>query len=1002
MKGIYIQSGLQLTGNVLNYFQNSKDFNSGTRQNDYFSLGLLRESQTQLETREFEFLSSYPYVTVGSGTAYKSGERMLIDIYQAYGTSVIEILDTDVTASATTGNQNIQLTSGNGTYYLWIRYEKLLDLSAYTLHPVSCEPLYYKEYDGYYINMIFNNANNPDTDKYVYLGKVTLSGTTITADYTGRIFSAVDSTTIRIPAQPYGNTLYDHITAIGHASVTCYNAHGLSATDIPGLENLDIAAILREGFNDGIYDINNNALGTCIRTTPLSYCGCLYDSGGVVIHQLLADETIYLDGNRAKEVLPLIQDASGWELYEVPTDSFVPFCSTDAAGIWYIALCRQLPASIQPKAVAYKTTSLAGVQIPLASVCFTGLGVLTSITNLKNYGLTYSNQMKHDSLGVVQIDSSTDIYGDLYVSGNAYIAGCEVVTCKEFIHSCSVITCDLCVCGNSYLGNAASDYALICGCARLSGYFCDTLNSCVQGNATIGCNWLSTSNTYAGITGLSLCGYGGFFCSVNTYGLCVDRNTAGYSIYIAKNACVASCLYTGSNIYATGNICTAAQLISIVATSTAPFVVNSSTVVGTLNVDCLDGYHAGNSTGQIPLSNGTCNTNLNADMLDGYHASSFAAGITVTQYCVPYAYVANTLCDSTMQWKNCTLIITGVAACSNFALCANSGVYGIKGEGSSYGMQAIGGSYGVYGCGIIYGVGGFTSSDGSCAIFGQAPNQESMGGYFLGSTGVYATTNGTTGWRCNYDPASSAAICVSTALYAYNPIVCTSTLCFPAAVCAVAVNTCGVGVMACGNRFGVYGFGLNIAGIYGCGPTGAPGVIGSSNGNIGVRGCGSTGICGTGTYAGVEGNGTVGLLGNTLCVAGDIKIDGMLWCYVQGTCSLGVPGTNVQVKCLTFSTSNTGHLLEVHASTSIYSTCQSCNCIFAQLYINGTAYCAQIQCNYGDTGTGMTPKGSLSTHWLGCITGTAQCVELYAGSSTQSGTAYYQLSYKVLERLDSF
>jgi hypothetical protein len=42
-----------------------------------------------------------------------------------------------------------------------------------------------------------------------------------------------------------------------------------------------------------------------------------------------------------------------------------------------------------------------------------------------------------------------------------------------------------------------------------------------------------------------------------------------------------------------------------------------------LYADILDGYHAGNSNGQVAVSNGTVCTNLNADMLDGLHASSF-------------------------------------------------------------------------------------------------------------------------------------------------------------------------------------------------------------------------------------------------------------------------------------------------------------------------------------------------------------------------------------------
>jgi hypothetical protein len=42
-----------------------------------------------------------------------------------------------------------------------------------------------------------------------------------------------------------------------------------------------------------------------------------------------------------------------------------------------------------------------------------------------------------------------------------------------------------------------------------------------------------------------------------------------------------------------------------------------------LDADLLDGKHAGNADGNIPINNGTLNTNLNADLLDGKHASDF-------------------------------------------------------------------------------------------------------------------------------------------------------------------------------------------------------------------------------------------------------------------------------------------------------------------------------------------------------------------------------------------
>lgn len=44
-----------------------------------------------------------------------------------------------------------------------------------------------------------------------------------------------------------------------------------------------------------------------------------------------------------------------------------------------------------------------------------------------------------------------------------------------------------------------------------------------------------------------------------------------------------------------------------------------------INVDTVDGYHAGNASGNVPVSNGTVNTNLNSDKLDGQHGTFFQA-----------------------------------------------------------------------------------------------------------------------------------------------------------------------------------------------------------------------------------------------------------------------------------------------------------------------------------------------------------------------------------------
>ena len=43
-----------------------------------------------------------------------------------------------------------------------------------------------------------------------------------------------------------------------------------------------------------------------------------------------------------------------------------------------------------------------------------------------------------------------------------------------------------------------------------------------------------------------------------------------------------------------------------------------------MNADMVDGYHAGNASGQVAVSNGTVCANLNADLLDGQHGAYYA------------------------------------------------------------------------------------------------------------------------------------------------------------------------------------------------------------------------------------------------------------------------------------------------------------------------------------------------------------------------------------------
>ena len=64
--------------------------------------------------------------------------------------------------------------------------------------------------------------------------------------------------------------------------------------------------------------------------------------------------------------------------------------------------------------------------------------------------------------------------------------------------------------------------------------------------------------------------------------------------------------------------------LTALTTSTMPLLVSSNIKCDNLNVDYLDGYHAGNAANNIPISNLALCTNLNADLLDGQHGSYYA------------------------------------------------------------------------------------------------------------------------------------------------------------------------------------------------------------------------------------------------------------------------------------------------------------------------------------------------------------------------------------------
>jgi hypothetical protein len=93
------------------------------------------------------------------------------------------------------------------------------------------------------------------------------------------------------------------------------------------------------------------------------------------------------------------------------------------------------------------------------------------------------------------------------------------------------------------------------------------------------------------------------------------------------------------------------------------------------SADAVDGYHAGNSSGQIPLNNAAVNSNLSADLLDGQHSSYYLNASNIN---------AGTLGDgyhsSNVALLSGTQTFTGQKSFSNNTYLPGSGIWNSSGN----------------------------------------------------------------------------------------------------------------------------------------------------------------------------------------------------------------------------------------------------------------------------------------------------------------------------------
>lgn len=257
MKFSQFFSAQRIIRQVLDFLQSSKEEAIKERFTDFFSDGVVQGELNSLNivTKTDDPSLQLDRVKVDTGSAYFSGERILIDdasiAYDA--TNITDTTDnglgTPVLTPHSTGSFDITLTLGS-INYLYIAYLQTTDETQFTLHRLTGEKQFYKRTDGYEIE-VNTTGVNPDSARFILLGTVNATGGTgtiipSTASTTARPLSRSKTNKIGIetanltktdrPASySLGNQQYPldaHIKSVGTGTVSPTNPHGMTLADL--------------------------------------------------------------------------------------------------------------------------------------------------------------------------------------------------------------------------------------------------------------------------------------------------------------------------------------------------------------------------------------------------------------------------------------------------------------------------------------------------------------------------------------------------------------------------------------------------------------------------------------------------------------------------------------------------------------------------------------------------------------------------------------------------
>lgn len=258
-----------------------------------------------------------PSVTVGTGIAYTvAGDRVLIDdaaLHNAANpsTTTPDGLGGNTLTPLSTGCANIPLTA-DANHFVWLDHIDTVDPSEFTLHKVTGQKLFYAVDDGYQLGVSDSGTTQPAgfSDESLLLGLV-ITSSLLTSGVSSinqvsmpnfgtqlqRVKSKTpladrsDITSVYGPGQVI--FLEDHVKAIGSASITPTNPHGLSAID---LNIADPGGVEHQKFFHGNGISSLSAAGGASALYLQEHTSGIASDNYVEVFPLIASEAAIVDG----------------------------------------------------------------------------------------------------------------------------------------------------------------------------------------------------------------------------------------------------------------------------------------------------------------------------------------------------------------------------------------------------------------------------------------------------------------------------------------------------------------------------------------------------------------------------------------------------------------------------------------------------------------------------------------------------------------------------------